>query len=83
LSVKDVWALAFAKRPPTCRQRVVGACEPTAPVFPANGDDIAVVVDIDESRAWGLLRLAAEVIEHVVAVDVVLVRPPIELDALH
>ena len=51
------------------------------PVGEAQGHQVAVVVDVEEVLARGLVRLAAEVPELVVAVEVDLVRLAVELRA--
>ena len=48
----------------------------------AGGDDLADVIHIDELLARRFLGLAAQVIEHVVAIKVVLVGAAIEFHAL-
>ena len=52
------------------------------PVAHADGDHLASVVHVNELLARRVLRLATEVIEEVVAIDVVLVGSTVEFHAL-
>src|SRR5687768_12089209 len=53
--------------------------EDRLPVSQAHRDDLPIVIDVYELLARRLLRFAAEVVGHVVAVDVVLEVAPIQL----
>ena len=56
--------------------------EDSFPILVAHGDDLAVVIHVHEALARRLVGFAADVVELVGAIDVVLVTAAVEFDAL-
>jgi len=51
------------------------------PVIGTYGDDLAVVIHIHEISSWGLGGFAADVVELIGPIDVVLIGAAVELDS--